>query len=318
MQNTFKNRLRTASLTTSVAISMALISTAALAGQVPGPLVDVAWLDANKGDVLILDVQKKQDLFTKRGHIPGSIFVDWGKVRTKKTVDGVEYIGMLPSAASFGRFMKTLGANKDSEIIISTAGLNSPQVFFGTRLYWQLKYYGHDNVALLDGGDAAWAAAKKPVSHDVTKASVGNWAATAERKEILASTSDMVAMVKAGSDNMFDARTLDYHLGLEQKKKYVYKNGHIPGSKVVPHNILVSHKGPATFRTVEQLKGTLVAMGAKLDETNVTYCNSGHLASGLWFVMHELAGDKNVKVYDGSMHAWTKDKSHPVTKYNLN
>ena len=302
----------------AIALSVMVGAPMAQAGKVPGPLVDVNWLKANKANVVLLDVRKKAASFTKTGHIPGAIVVPWKQVRAKKKVGGVELIKMLPSAASFARLMKASGVNKDSAIVITTNGNSSPIVFLGTRLYWQLKYYGHDNVAMLDGGTAAWKAAKLPISKDKSAAKPGNWTATAERKEMLATTDDIAMMVKNGSTDLVDARTLDYHLGLEQKKKYVYNNGHIPGSKIVPHDILLAHKGPKTFRSPAQLKASLTAMGVNLSAANATYCNSGHLGSGLWFAMHELAGNKNAKLYDGSMHAWTKDKNHPVTKMKLN
>ena len=57
-------------------------------------------------------------------------------------------------------------------------------------------------------------------------------------------------------------------------------------------------------------------MGVKTDAKTITYCNSGHLASGGWFMMHELMGNKNVKLYDGSMHEWTLEK-HPVTAMKM-
>ena len=309
---------RTAIAAVIVSAVTAMAATAALAVEVPGPLVDAAWLKANKANVVILDVRKKAANFEKQGHIPGATLVPWGQVRGKKTVGGVDLIKMLPSAASFSGLMKASGVNKDSAVVITTNGLSSPDLFLGTRLYWQLKYYGHDNVAVLDGGNAAWAAAKLPVSKEKSYAKPGNWKVKAERGELLATTEDVAAMVKGGSKSLVDARTLDYHLGLEQKKKYVYDKGHIPGSRLMPYDILVGHKGPMKFRSPASLKATLTAMGVDLSKPTTSYCNSGHLGSGLWFALHELAGNKGAKLYDGSMHAWTKDKSRPVTQMKLN
>ncbi len=294
------------------------VATNTMAAQLPGPLVDVGWLNKNKGDVVLLDVRKKAENFVKKGHIPGAVVVPWKEVRSKAKEGGVDLIKMLPGKATFARLMKKSGVNSNSAVVITTTGNSTPEVFFGTRLYWQMKYYGHDNVAMLDGGNAAWAAAKMPVSKEASKVKPGNWRVTAERREMLATTDDVANMVKAKSTDLIDARTLDYHLGLEQKKKYVYKNGHIPGSKIVPHDLLAAHKGAKTFRKLADLKATMTAMGVKLDAPNVTYCNSGHLGSGLWFVLHELVGNKSTKLYDGSMHAWTKDANRPVNKMALN
>ena len=175
------------------------------------------------------------------------------------------------------KLMKKSGVANDSAVVITTSGRNSSDVFLGTRLYWQLKFYGHDNVAMLDGGNAAWAAAKLPMSTEPSKTKPANFSVRGERKELLATTTDIAAMVKGGSANLVDARTLDYHLGLEQKKKYVYKPGHIPGSKIVPHDLLVAHKGPAKFRSADHIKATLAAMGIDAKSGNTAYCNSGHL-----------------------------------------
>lgn len=283
------------------------------------PLVDVTWLKANKDKVIVLDVQAKDKDFLAKGHIPGSILVPWEQVRGKAKEGGLDLIKMLPSKTSFARLMKVSGVNDDSHIVITTSGANSKDLFLGTRLYWQLKYYGHDEVSMLDGGNAAWTEAKQMLStSQEAKPQVGNFTARAERKELLSTTADVQQLVKQGSKNLVDARTLDYHLGLEQKTKYVYDAGHIPGSKIVPHDILVQHGKAAKFRSTAQIKATLGAMGVDLNAGNVAYCNSGHLGSGLWFALHELSGNTSAKLYDGSMHAWTKGNTNPVTVSSLN
>ena len=285
--------------------ALVLLAPVAVA-KVPGPLVDVNWLDANKDKVVILDVRKDVKSFTKEGHIPGAILVPWKKVRATKVVNGVKIKGMLPPREQFEKLMRSLGVNNDDDIVIVTRGHNAPQVAFGTRLYWQLKYYGHDNVALLNGGLAAWKAAKKPVSHDpAPKPKPGNFTARAERREMLATTEDVEKALKEGRANFFDARSFDQYLGLFYKKKFLKEPGHIPGAKFAPTSAFLTHKGPKMFVDAATLKKALAALGAGKKE-DVAFCNTGHMASGLWFVMHELAGDANAKLYDGSMHAWTQ------------
>lgn len=310
------SRLRLAAVPAVFAAVLAAGPTWAV--ELPGPLVDVNWLAANKDAVVLLDVRKKPEAFEAQGHIPGAVLVPWKDVRGKAVEDGTELIKMLPGPATFARLMKVSGVSGDSAVVITVDGLAPSDVFFGTRLYWQLKYFGHDKIAMLDGGNAAWAEAKRPLSKDKSAATAGNWKPTAERRELLATTADVAALVGAGGTDLVDVRTLDYHLGLEQKKDYVYQPGHIPGSKVVPNDLLLSHGKAKTFRDPGQLKATLAAMGVNLEAANVAYCNSGHLGSGLWFIMHELLGNKSAKLYDGSMHAWTKDQSRPVTRFRLN
>lgn len=279
---------------------------------VPGPLVDTAWLSANKDQVLILDVRKDTKSFTKEGHIPGSVLVPWKDVRSKKEVMGKMIDGMLPPKDKFNALMQKLGANNDSSIVIVTRGHNPPQINFGTRLYWQLKYYGHDDVAMLDGGLAQWEKDKKEITQDTPKApTVGHFKATTERKELLATTEDVEKAVADKSATLFDARGYDQYLGLFYKKKFLTEGGHIPGGKFAAASTFLAHgKAPKKFASGSLIKTSLHGLGA--DKDAITFCNTGHMASGLWFVMHELAGNKKARLYDGSMHAWTTTGHHAV------
>ena len=293
-------------ISAAIGLSMMVGTSMALAGTLPGPLVDVNWLKANKDKVVLLDVRKDTGSFVKEGHVAGSVLVPWKSVRENKKVMGKTIHGMLPAKDRFNFLMRKLGVNNNSAIVIVTRGQKAPQVAFGTRLYWQLKYYGHDNVAMLDGGLAAWLAGKNPVSHDAASApKPGTFSATAERRELLATTQDVAENVKNGSARFFDARGYDQYLGLFYKKKILTEGGHIPGGKFAGVSTFLAHKGPKKFASSSMIKTALKGIGADGKKTNVSFCNTGHMASGLWFIMHELGGDKNAKLYDGSMHAWT-------------
>lgn len=298
-------------ITSTVGISL-LIAQSAFS-KVSGPLVDTAWLSDNMDNVLLLDVRKDTKSFSSEGHIPNSILVPWGQVRTTKEVMGKTIKGMLPSKEQFNTLMQKLGANNDSSIVIVTRGHNAPQVNFGTRLYWELKYYGHDDVALLNGGLAQWVKDKKTVSNDEPKApAAGNFLATAERKELLATTADIEKVVSDKSATLFDARGYDQYLGLFYKKKILTEGGHIPSAKFAATSTFLAHgKEPKTFASGNLIKTSLAGLGA--DKEAITFCNTGHMASGLWFAMHELAGNNKAKLYDGSMHAWTTTGHHAVS-----
>ncbi|MCG6886959.1 MAG: sulfurtransferase [Proteobacteria bacterium] len=291
----------------------------------PGPLVDTAWLASNMNDVVILDIRANTKSFTAKpafktdkksgkqklvrvgGHIPGARMVDYKKVRAKQTINGKQVDKMLPDKASFEALMQSVGANKDSTIIIVSRGQNSHDMTMATRLYWQLKYFGHDNMAILNGGTAQWIKDGHKVSSKPVKPTKGNWVATAERKDILATSDDVAKATQDKSAQLIDARTIDLYLGT-WRKGYVYEKGHIPGAKYLPHVTLTEHGMGAKILPVEELQQLATAMGVDSSQPAITYCNSGHLASGSWFVMHELMGNKNVKLYDGSMHEWTLEK----------
>lgn len=282
------------------------------AGGHPGPLVDVKWLMKNKDKVVILDVRKDTKSFSKDGHIPGSILVNWKKVRAKKTIDGVQYIKMLPSKKNFEAMMQASGVNNDSLVVVTSKGTNPDEVFFATRLYWQLKYYGHDKVTVLDGSTAGWADAKRPLSKNAATPAKGNFTARAARKELYATTKDVEATL--GKSVLVDGRTMDYFVGLQQKTDYVYDKGHIPGSKILPNDIVFKHgdgKG-LKFRAINELRAALGALGIPSGGDVIAYCNSGHLGSGSWFVLSELTGNKQARLYDASLHGWTKGNKRPM------
>ena len=300
--------------------------------SLPGPLVETDWLAKNQGNVLILEIRNDVKSFTKKpifkkdkktgklilkrvaGHIPGSMLVNYKKLRKNIKVDGRTVQKMLVSKAEFEQVMQNAGANKDSTIVIVSKGENNLDLTMATRFYWQMKYFGFDNMAILNGGMAQWIMDNRKYSSDAAKAKKGNWVATAERNEILASSQDVEAAVKE-KGQLVDTRTISLYLGTWRKKSYVYDNGHIPGAKPYP-NELLSSTMPAKFLKVSDSKSLFEQMGIKTDKQSITYCNSGHLATGSWFVLSELLGNKNVKMYDGSMHQWTLEK-HDVTKMKM-
>jgi thiosulfate/3-mercaptopyruvate sulfurtransferase len=307
------------------------VSSAAQAVQVPGPLVDTAWLAKNQKNVLILDVRENPKTFTSKpvikvdkktrkmsivnvgGHIPGAVLVDYKKIRAKKKVDGVELEKMLPGKAAMENIMQSLGANQDSAIVIVSRGMNNLDMTGATRMYWQLKYYGHDNMGILDGGVAQWLMDGHKVSVSPTPVTKGNWKATAERNDLLATSEDVARAVKDGSVQLVDNRPISQYLGVVYKKSYVYAPGHIPTAKSFPNELFTAPGAPAKFNSKAKLTSLSEAMGIDPNKTSINYCNSGHLATGGWFYLHEVMGNKNVKMYDGSMHEWTKEKRPVVT-----
>ena len=301
-------------------LTVLLAGPATGAVTVPGPLVDTAWLAVSQKGVVILDVRKKtagyyadpknKSLGKIHGHIPGAMLVEYKRVRTKRKDGKYELKGMIPAKGDFEKLMRESGVDNESTVIITSEGLSSKDIAYATRLYWTLKYFGHDNVALLDGGTLKWILDKHPLSATIPPVKLGNFTARTERKALVAGAVDVVSTLRGGADQLVDTRPLDYYLGLV-KKPYVDTKGHIPGAKVFPHSLLVGHV-PATFYSTERLKGVMKSLDIDVARPTITYCNSGSLASATWFVMNELLGNNRVRLYDGSMNEWTKDPARPV------
>lgn len=296
-----------------VAMAM-LIAGPALAIDLPGPLVDTSWLAAHqkaKG-LVVLDVRTDKDK-AAFGYVPGSRFWNWETVRVDRKVDGVEIESIVPTREQFEALMNGLNVANSDAVVIVTPSNNASSFTMGTRAYWTLKYFGHDKVALLDGGIAKWKAEKRETAKTPDPAGKGSsYKAKAVHSELLALTPEVLATVYKKKDaQLVDGRTPEFYLG-EKKKDYVYAKGHIPGAKLVANTELLDPKTSA-LKSVPELRALLASDGINAGKPIVAYCDSGHLSTGVWFIAHELMGNPNVKLYDGSMHEWTKDSSRPVS-----
>jgi len=310
-------------------ISLFLFSLSVQAATLPGPVVDTAWLAKNRDKVTVLDVRKDIKSFTAKpaykknkktgklklvrvgGHIDGAQLVNYKKVRAKKEIGGQKVTRMLPEKADFEKLMQAAGLNKNSPVVIVSKGQSGGDITIATRLYWQLKYFGHTDMAILDGGMAQWLKDGNKVSTKPASKAKGNWVATAENKSILATSEDVAAAVKDKSTQLVDTRALSQYLGT-YKKSYVYAKGHVPSAKSFPVELLTYPTSPAKFTPSNDLATLAAEFGIDTKKPAITYCNSGHLASGAWFVMSEVMGNKQAKLYDGSMHQWTLEK-RPTT-----
>jgi thiosulfate/3-mercaptopyruvate sulfurtransferase len=310
--------------------SMAIAASAS--GKLPGPLVDPAWLDENRGEIVILDVRKdvksylgvpvyekdkktgKQKLKKVGGHIPGAVLVNYKKIRATRVIGDRKIEKLVPEKANFEALLQSLGVNSDSSVVIVSKGEDSLDMTMATRLYWQMRYFGHDDLSILDGGLASWIqdgreVASAPPEQEMEK---GNWIAKTERDEMLATTQEVEDAVKAGDVQLVDNRPISQYLGV-YKKSYVDAKGHIPGAKSFPNELMTGPKNKARFQAHEELMSLAAAMGVDPDQPSITYCNSGHLASGGWFILHELMGNKAVQLYDGSLHEYTKTNNDLAT-----
>jgi thiosulfate/3-mercaptopyruvate sulfurtransferase len=298
-------------------IAASFAAQSAFAVNVPGPLVDPAWLNAHLNDVKVLqvsgtmkdfttapemkEIKGKKVAVTVSGHVPGASFVDFKTIRVTRDIDGKKVKGVIPEKAAFEKLVQSWGVSKGQPIVIVPKGLSTPDVDEATRLYWQLKYYGQDNMAILNGGMAQWLADGMPAATDAPTAAAGNWVASAERKNILATYQEVKKAVEhPGSVEFADARPANQYMGVFTKPEEL--SGHLPGAKNVSPDLLTTADGAsARFLPKASYESMFKAVGLNPGKEIIDYCNTGHLASGLWFVTHEIVGDKKARLYDGSI-----------------
>ncbi|WP_200342075.1 sulfurtransferase [Rhodovibrio sodomensis] len=300
-------------LTAAFLLASAAVTDPALAGGpvTPGAVVDADWLAEHRGEVAVLDVRRDLESFAG-GHIPKAAPVGWDAVRTTRTIDGVERQKVRLAAETFQRLMREAGVDANEPVVITSPGKAAGQITTQARLYWQFAYYGHDDVAILDGGNAAWRAAGHDLATGPAEVSAGDYTAGAPDDSVLATVAEVDAARTNAGVQLTDNRPMAYYLGLEQAG-YVYAAGHIPSAVNVPFTLNVAEKGPATLRDAESLRAVYAYQGAPMDLAAIAYCNSGHVSALTWFVMSEVLGNDDAQLFDGSMHVWTQDESRPVT-----
>ena len=278
-----------------------------------GPLVSPAWLSENLDDakLVIIDLRNKIDEGSYEtfldGHIPGAIHSDYLKDGWRVARDGV--VGLLPEADQFQSLVRRLGVSDDSHVVVVPAGVSSTDFGSAARAYWTFKVFGHNNVSILDGGFAAWR--DYAPSNIETGAFVapepGNFVATFN-SEFYIGTPDVAAFAaNPGQALLVDGRT-DEQFYAGGKHPKAAKAGRIPSAVLMDQDKAYSSEGNR-LKSRDELLSIYGDLG---DKTIVSYCNTGHWAATNWFVMSEILGQKNVKLYDGSMVEWTANSDLPL------
>lgn len=304
---------------------MSLAAWGAQAGVLPGPLVDTQWLAANADKVQIVEVRGNAKSFTAQpeistdakgkktiedigGHIPGAVLVDAKKMRVERKYGELSVKYMIPEATDFEKYVRASGVQAGKPMVLVPVGAEVADINDALRMYWQFKVYGEDEVAVLDGGYSAWLLEGRAFSKDAA-ATNGNWSVKADRSAQYFATSDEVAKAsQSKTATLVDSRDAPLFHGLV-KRDYVFGSGHIAGAKLYPTDLMFKNSGGALkFLSPATYRGLLAAQGIDDKAAAITYCNSGHLSSGPWFLMSEVLGNKDVKLYDGSLHQWTLEK----------
>ena len=319
-------------LAVSAGAAALAVAQSAAAVDAPGAVVDPEWLNANLDDVTVLQiagskraygmapkyetVEGEKVVSVVAGHVPGAAWVDWGSVRVERELNGKKVSKLIPAKADFEQFVQSRGVDQGDTVVIVPAGLTAHDFTHATRLYWQMKYYGHDNMALLDGGLANWLASGyeaetgQPGSIDA-----GDWKATDERDEILATYAEVQdAVQNPGSTQLVDARPPNQYTGVFAKAPAVA--GHLPGAANVGPSLLVRADGAAAnFLSPASYESLFDFQGVDVDQSMITYCNSGNLASGFWFVANEIVG-ADAALYDASMKEYSQYVDDGATTVN--
>lgn len=270
------------------------------------PIVSTEWLEKNLSNpkLKIVDIRKVEEF--KEGHIPGAVNIFFGVIAIKKN----ELRNELPNDDDLVDILNSGGIVEDSLIVIvgkteSVAELVSPG-----RVALTFKYAGLKNLAVLDGGYKKWVDEKKPVTQDVAKPKSSDFTPKWNKKVFAGKEHVLKAMKKAV---IVDTRAPELFFGVS-KMDFVAKPGHIQGAVNLPSAWLHTKEG--VFRSKDDIAMMAAnVIGKDKGKEVIAVCDTGLMCSLSAFLLNEVLGYKNVKLYDGSMEEWTKDPKAPVVKY---
>ncbi len=308
-----------------------LLSTLVSAEPLPGPVVSTSWLASHLDAVQLVDVRSNVASYTAQpeiesdaktgkktlsevgGHIAGARLLDAKRMRTERMIDGLKIKYMIPEKAEFEKLMQSLGVQQGKPIVLMSPATDVAEVNDALRMYWQLKVYGEDQVAVLDGGMASWLLEGRPFSTAQVAQQTGSWRAMADRSaRYFAGSGDVRQAIDQRSVTLIDARDLKSYHGLV-KRDYVAAYGHLESAKLFPTDLLLKSEGGALkFMSANTYRALLQGQGIDASAPAISYCNSGHLSAGPWFILSELLGNSAARLYDGSLHEWTMEKN-PLT-----
>jgi thiosulfate/3-mercaptopyruvate sulfurtransferase len=274
------------------------------------PLVSIDWLARHRTapQMVILDVRSAidgggADAYA-RGHIPGAVHSDYDKAGWRVTRGGVPF--MLPTTPELEKLIGELGIDEDSHVVVVPAGVHNTDFGSAARVYWTLKVAGVTRLSILDGGYAAWVNARQPVESGPSRPAAKIFTAALD-KSLIAETGDVERIEQYGGATLVDARPASFFDG-KVKAPAAQAYGHIKGA--------VNVDNAAFYDTASQRlkpKAELERIAAQIsDGPAVSYCNTGHWAATDWFVLSEILGRKDVRLYYGSMVDWTAKAERPI------
>jgi thiosulfate/3-mercaptopyruvate sulfurtransferase len=282
-----------------------------------GPLVSTAWLAEHLDDpqVRVVDMRgkvlpptaPKPHYYARHedyaaGHIPGAAYIDW-------TRDIVDLDDPVPAqvappekiAALFGG----LGIGDDTIVVAYDDWFS----MFAGRLLWVLRYYGHENARILNGGLLKWQAEGRPITAEAP--SFPAVAFTPRPQPALRRSADQILAALGSGTVMIDARSDKEYCGEESRAA---RGGHIPGAVNVFYQSLLS-AADHTYASPEELRERFAAAGIDLGNVQerevVAYCNGGVSATPAALAL-EIATGRRVALYDGSWNEWGNDESKPL------
>jgi thiosulfate/3-mercaptopyruvate sulfurtransferase len=270
-------------------------------------LVSTEWLAQNLGapTFKLIEVDVNPALY-EGGHIQGANGWDWKQDLQDQTVRD------LASRESLERKLSESGVSPGDAILLYGDNNN----WFAAYAYWALKYYGHDNVKLVNGGRVKWEAEGRPYTTEAPHVHATQYKFPGGAREDLRAYRDQV-LAGIGKVGLVDVRSPGEFSGQllapeNLPQEGAQRGGHIPTAINVPWATAVKEDG--TFKSADELRSIYAGKGLGPDGEVIAYCRIGERSAHTWFVLKELLGYPEVRNYDGSWTEWGSTIRVPIEK----
>ncbi len=272
----------------------------------PEMLVSTEWVAQHAGDPNVRLVESDEDiLLYEIGHIAGAIKLDWqSDLQDAVLRDFLDREG-------FEALLSSRGIAPKHTVVFYGDKSN----WYATYTLWLFKYYGHEDVRIMDGGRVKWEAEGRPYTTVVPTYPPTTYVAKEANPAIRAFREDVLAAVKGQSAQLIDVRSpaefsgeVIHMAGYPQEG--AQRAGHITGARSIPWGQAANPDG--TFKSVEELAELYASKGIEAEKPTIAYCRIGERASHTWFALTYLLGRDNVSNYDGSWTEWGSLVNVPI------
>jgi thiosulfate/3-mercaptopyruvate sulfurtransferase len=240
-----------------------------------------------------------------QGHIPGAVGWNW----QTQLQDNVRRD--LIDKAALEKLLGESGISNDTTILLYGDNNN----WFAAYAFWQLKYYGHQNVKLINGGRKKWLEEKRPLTKEPTKVASATYRVGALNESLRAYRDDVLSIVQSKKrGQLVDVRSVDEFTGKiiapPGMTETAQRAGHIPNAANIPWAQAANEDG--TFKSADALAPLYQGKGITGGDEVIAYCRIGERSSHTWFVLKYLLGYDNVRNYDGSWTEWGNLIGSPI------
>jgi len=235
-------------------------------------------------------------------HLPGAVFFDLDASSDRRS----SLPHMLPSAADFAERMSALGLDDADDVVVydgSGANLSA------ARVWWMFRVFGHDRVAVLDGGIGKWRREGRPVESGAPTRPRGSFTARRRPGDAVRDLDQVRQAAGAGRAQIVDMRSAGRFAATEPEPRPGLRGGHIPGSRNLPYDELVGEDG--ALLPAESLRRRIAAAGIDPTRPIIATCGSGVSACALIHALH-LLGHEQVALYDGAWTEWGGRTDTPI------